>query len=410
MTQSPSIYGDLTARENLRYFARVLGAPADAVETALADVSLLDHADAGRRPAVRRRSGRVSRSRPRCSVSPSCSSSTSRRSGSTRSCGATCGSSSTVSPRRDARCSSPATSWTRPTAATRSCCCARAVCSRRRRPAELRARTGADELDEAFLRLVEERRRSRERSRHAVRSPRRVLAQLRRDPRTLALILVVARVLVTLLELRCSTVARPSSTASAPPLLGLFPFVTMFLVTSITMLRERTTGHAGAADDLAARQARPARRLRDRVRAAVAVVQAAIVSARRVRAARPRSRGAACSVVALAVAQRGARHGARPVRRARSPQTEFQAVQFMPAFVFPQILLCGLFVAARLDGARGSRDLRRAAAHLRLRRAGRVTGGGHARIGASARRRRGRAARSLLALALGAATLRRRTP
>ena len=26
-------------------------------------------------------------------------------------------------------------------------------------------------------------------------------------------------------------------------------------------------------------------------------------------------------------------------------QTEFQAVQFMPAFVLPQILLCGLFVA-----------------------------------------------------------------
>jgi ABC-2 type transport system permease protein len=26
-------------------------------------------------------------------------------------------------------------------------------------------------------------------------------------------------------------------------------------------------------------------------------------------------------------------------------QTEFQAIQFMPAFVFPQLLLCGLFVA-----------------------------------------------------------------
>ena len=26
-------------------------------------------------------------------------------------------------------------------------------------------------------------------------------------------------------------------------------------------------------------------------------------------------------------------------------RTEFQAVQFMPAFIFPQLLLCGLFVA-----------------------------------------------------------------
>jgi ABC-2 type transport system ATP-binding protein len=45
MTQAPSVYGDLTARENLRFFARVLGARAGAVERALDSVSLLDHAD-----------------------------------------------------------------------------------------------------------------------------------------------------------------------------------------------------------------------------------------------------------------------------------------------------------------------------------------------------------------------------
>ena len=32
LTQAPSVYGDLTTRENLRYFARVLGAPAARVE------------------------------------------------------------------------------------------------------------------------------------------------------------------------------------------------------------------------------------------------------------------------------------------------------------------------------------------------------------------------------------------
>lgn len=45
MTQAPSVYGDLSARENLAFFARVLGRPAEAVEQALADVSLAELGD-----------------------------------------------------------------------------------------------------------------------------------------------------------------------------------------------------------------------------------------------------------------------------------------------------------------------------------------------------------------------------
>jgi len=45
VTQSPSVYYDLTARENLAYFASVLGTPPDDVERVLAEVDMADHAD-----------------------------------------------------------------------------------------------------------------------------------------------------------------------------------------------------------------------------------------------------------------------------------------------------------------------------------------------------------------------------
>jgi len=44
MTQSPSVYGDLTVRENVSFFARVLAQPGDAVQKVLADVALEGHA------------------------------------------------------------------------------------------------------------------------------------------------------------------------------------------------------------------------------------------------------------------------------------------------------------------------------------------------------------------------------
>ncbi|MGZ8702865.1 MAG: ABC transporter ATP-binding protein [Gaiellaceae bacterium] len=44
-TQAPSVYGDLTVRENLRYFARILGAGGDRVERAIETVGLGEDAD-----------------------------------------------------------------------------------------------------------------------------------------------------------------------------------------------------------------------------------------------------------------------------------------------------------------------------------------------------------------------------
>jgi ABC-2 type transport system ATP-binding protein len=45
VTQAPSVYGDITVRENLRYFARVLGADAERVDQVVSAVALDEHVD-----------------------------------------------------------------------------------------------------------------------------------------------------------------------------------------------------------------------------------------------------------------------------------------------------------------------------------------------------------------------------
>jgi ABC-2 type transport system permease protein len=126
------------------------------------------------------------------------------------------------------------------------------------------------------------------------------------------------------------------------PLLGLFPFITMFLVTSITMLRERTTG------TLERLMAMPLTKLDLLVGygiafAVVAAVQAVIVSLVAFGLLDLHTSGPRWLVVVLAVtnAVLGMALGLFLSAFAR---TEFQAVQFLPAFVFPQLLLCGLIV------------------------------------------------------------------
>ena len=46
VTQAPSIYGDLTVRENLAYLAVILAASPQSVPEAISTVALADHADA----------------------------------------------------------------------------------------------------------------------------------------------------------------------------------------------------------------------------------------------------------------------------------------------------------------------------------------------------------------------------
>jgi ABC-2 type transport system permease protein len=169
----------------------------------------------------------------------------------------------------------------------------------------------------------------------------RVLRQLRHDPRTIALLLIVPCVLQILVHALFTDSPHVFQTLGVP-LLGLFPFVAMFIVTSITMLRERVSGTLerllttplGRGDLLVGYGI---------AFALVAAVQAVLVSALSFGLLGLDAGHAAIAVVALAIANAvlGMSLGLFASAFAR---TEFQAVQFMPAFVLPQILLCGLIV------------------------------------------------------------------
>jgi ABC-2 type transport system permease protein len=232
----------------------------------------------------------------------------------------------------------------------------------------------------------------------------RALAQLRRDPRTIVLIMGVPCLLETLLQ-QLFKGGSPVFQHVGAPLLGLFPFVTMFLVTSITMLRERTSGTLerlmtlplGKLDLLAGYGI---------AFAVLAAVQALLVSVLTFGLLGLEVAGPREVVVALAVAN-AVLGTALGLFVSAFAQTEFQAVQFMPAGVLPQILLCGLFVprgsmAGWLRGVSDAMPLTYAydaLAHTASNTLGTRFAVDLAVVCGCI----------LLALALGAATLRRRT-
>jgi len=233
---------------------------------------------------------------------------------------------------------------------------------------------------------------------------RRVLIQLRHDPRTVVLIMVVPSMLMVLLRYVFDS-ARFFS-GIAPALLGFFPFLMMFLIASITTLRERTSG------TLERLMTTPMAKLDLLVGyalafAAVAAVQVTIA----VWVSRWLGMHLAGSiwwllVVALLDALLGVALG---LLASAFATTEFQAVQFMPVVVLPQLLLCGLFhpraqMATVLRWASDAMPLSYAVSALR-----RVAGAG-ALDASYVRDVAVVAGSALLALALAAATLRRCSP
>ena len=169
----------------------------------------------------------------------------------------------------------------------------------------------------------------------------RVLRQLHHDKRTIALIFLLPCVLLILVRYIFQSEILLFNTF-APMVLGIFPLIIMFLVTSIATLRERT---AGTLDRLLTT---PMSKLDFVLGYALAFSLLALVQA------------CLASWVVIGLLDVPVAAGALPVLigavlaaflgtafglfTSAFASSEFQAVQFLPAFIFPQLLVCGLFV------------------------------------------------------------------
>lgn len=177
--------------------------------------------------------------------------------------------------------------------------------------------------------------------RRTLATARRVLAQVRHDPRTVGLLLVVPSVLIGLIAWIFADT--PVFELVGPAMIALFPFIMMFVITSITTLRERQGG------TLERLLALPTGKLDYILGYALAfgllaIVQAAVTVAFAVWVCGLEIEGSVWLLVAVAIVD-AILGTALGLLASAFAQTEFQVVQFMPAFVFPQILLGGVFLA-----------------------------------------------------------------
>jgi ABC-2 type transport system permease protein len=167
---------------------------------------------------------------------------------------------------------------------------------------------------------------------------RRVLQQLRHDPRTVALLLAVPAVLMVLL--RYVFDSKQQFSAIAPALLGIFPFLLMFLVTSIATLRERSSG------TLERLMTTPLPKLALIAGygggfGVVALLQVAVsIAVSELLGMTVAGPFGWLAVVIVLDALLGVALG---LFASAFASTEFQAIQLMPVVVLPQLLLCGLF-------------------------------------------------------------------
>ncbi len=175
---------------------------------------------------------------------------------------------------------------------------------------------------------------------------RRVLTQLRRDPRTVAMLLLLPALLTWLLQYIFSALPVPPEgplfNTLGPRIMGLFPLILMFVVTSVTMLRERQSGTlerlmvgpTGKADVVFGYAI---------AFGLVAVAQALLMTAWSYwpLGLDIPSEAWRLGLIIVLVAVLGTTMGLAGSALAR---TEFQAVQMMPAVILPQLLMAGLFL------------------------------------------------------------------
>jgi len=166
----------------------------------------------------------------------------------------------------------------------------------------------------------------------------RVLRQVRHDPRTIALIMLLPCLLLGLVAWMFN--GTPVLNTVGPTLLGIFPLVVMFIITSVTMLRERLGG------TLERLMTMPLRRGDVVVGYALAfgllaALQAVVLVTFTVGVCRMDVAGPLWALMLVGVldAVLGTALGLAASAIAR---TEFQAVQMMPAIILPQLIVCGL--------------------------------------------------------------------
>lgn len=169
----------------------------------------------------------------------------------------------------------------------------------------------------------------------------RVLRQLSHDPRSIALLLLAPSLLVGLFAWLMSD-QKGAFAQFGGPILALFPFILMFVITSVTTLRERRSGTLerlmttplGKGDFIVGYAL---------AFGLVATVQAILTVTFAVLVCGLETSGPVwqLGLVAVLDALLGTGLGLLASAFAR---TEFQAVQFMPVVVFPQILLGGMLM------------------------------------------------------------------